>query len=118
MEKPPTTPLRRSESNRKHVDRLDPSPILAKVGKSRNCPKKQRRSNFPAKKTPMKRPPAPKIIRVPDGKVLDQYVLVQFVRMTTIVEGEGSPVDINMLDLVAMSEAFAQTSSTSTKTTA
>ena len=38
--------------------------------------------------------------------------------MTAIAEGEGTPVDINLLDLVDMSKAFAQTSSVDTKKTA
>ena len=32
--------------------------------------------------------------------------------MTSIAEGEGPPFDINMLDLVDMSKAFAQISTT------
>ena len=38
--------------------------------------------------------------------------------MTAIAEGQGTPVDINLLDLVDMSKAFAQTSSVDTKKTA
>ena len=67
----------------------------------------------------MKRPPTPKWTKVYDGKVLDELALVQFVCMTSIAEGEGTPVDINMLDLVDMSKAFAQTSTiTDSKKTA
>ena len=58
----------------------------------------------------MKRPPTPKWTKVYDGKVLDELALVQFVCMTSIAEGEGTPVDINMLDLVEMRKAFAQSS--------
>ena len=56
----------------------------------------------------MKRPPAPVFTQVHDSKVLDEYALVQFVCMTSIAKGEGAPVDINLLDLVDMSKAFAQ----------
>ena len=38
--------------------------------------------------------------------------------MTAIAEVEGTPVDINLLDLVDMSKAFAQTSSVDTNKTA
>ena len=110
IEKPPTPPLRRSGRNRKPVDILDPSPSLTQVGKSRKCNKKLRRSNSPPKRFPMKRPPTPKWTKVYGGKVLDGLALVQFICMTSIAEGEGTPVDINMLDLVDMSKAFAQTS--------
>ena len=64
----------------------------------------------------MKRPQAPKIIVAPDGDVLDQYALVQFVYMTSIAECEGEPVDINVLGLVYMTKAFTQTSSVRNKT--
>ena len=47
----------------------------------------------------MKRPLTPRYTKVYDGKVLDGYALVQFVCMTSIAEGEGTPVDINLLDL-------------------
>ena len=87
VERPPTPPLRRSGKCRKPFDRLDPSPRLTQVGKSRMCNKKLRILKSPSKKTSMRRPPAPKIIRVPDGKVPDQYALVQFVCMTSIIEG-------------------------------
>ena len=65
----------------------------------------------------MKRPPAPNFIRVSDRKVLDEYALVQFVFMTSVAEGEEASIDINILDVVDMSKAFALTSSTNTKTT-
>ena len=118
IEKPSTPPLRRSTRDRKPVDILDPSPSLSQVGKSRLCNKKLRRSKSPSKKFPMKRPPTPKWTKVYDGKVLDELALVQFVCMTAIAEGEGTPVDINILDLVDMSKAFAQTSSVDTSKTA
>ena len=108
--RPPTPPLRRSRRDRRHVDILDPSHSLTQVGKSRKCNKKLRRSNSPPKRFPMKRPPTPKWTKVYDGKVLDELALVQFVRTTSIAEGEGTPVGINLLDLVDMSKAFAQTS--------
>ena len=83
------------------------------------CNKKLRRLNSPPKRSPMKRPPTPSWTKVYDGKVLDELALVQFVCMTSIAEGEGTPVDINLLDLVDMSKAFAQTStSTDSKKTA
>ena len=66
----------------------------------------------------MKRHPTPKWTKVYDGKVLDELALVQFICMTSIAEGEGTLVDINLLDLVDMSKAFAQTSSIDTKKTA
>ena len=66
----------------------------------------------------MKRPPTPKWTKVYNGKVLDELALVQFVCMTAIAEGEGTPVDINLLDLVDMSKTFAQTSSVDTNKTA
>ena len=79
VERPPTPPLRRSRRERKPVDILDPSSSLTQVGKSRMCNKQLRRLNIPPKRTPMKRPPAPRYTKVYDGKVLDEYVLVQFV---------------------------------------
>ena len=118
IEKPSTPPLRRSTRDRKPVDILDPSPSLSQVGKSRLCNKKLRRSKSPSKKFPMKRPPTPKWTKVYNGKVLDELALVQFVCMTAIAEGQGTPVDINLLDLVDMSKAFAQTSSVDTNKTA
>ena len=54
----------------------------------------------------MKRPPTPRWTKVYNGKVLDDLALVQFVCMTSIAEGEGTPVDINLLDLVDMSKIF------------
>ena len=87
MERPPTFPLRRSRRKRKPVGILDPSPSLTQVGKSRMCNKKLRRSNFPPKRTRMKRPPAPRYTKVYDGKILDEYALVQFVCMISIAEG-------------------------------
>ena len=66
----------------------------------------------------MKRRPAPSLTKVYDSKLLDEYVLIQFVCMTSMAEGEGSPVDINLLDLVDMSKAFAQISTTNNKKTA
>ena len=57
----------------------------------------------------MKRPPTPRWTKVYDGKVLDEFALVQFVCMTSIAECEGTPVDINMLALLDMSKVFAQT---------
>ena len=118
IEKPSTPPLRRSTRDRKPVDILDPSPSLSQVGKSRLCNKKLRRSKSPSKKFPMQRPPTPKWTKVYNGKVLDDLALVQFVCMTAIAEGQGTPVDINLLDLVDMSKAFAQTSSVDTNKTA
>ena len=35
--------------------------------------------------------------------------------MTCIAEGQGAPADINLLDLVDMSKAFAQTAKTTAK---
>ena len=97
------------------MDILDLSPSLTPVGKSRMCNKKLRRSNYPPKRTPMKRPPAPRYTKFYDGRVLDEFALVQFVCMTYIAEGEGTPVDINLLDLVDMSKAFAQITTTDNK---
>ena len=99
------------------MDILDPSPSLTQVEKSRKCNKKLRRSKSQPKRTPMKRPPAPVFTQVHDRKVLDEYAMVQFLCMTTIAEGEGTPVDINLLDLVDMSKAFSQTSTIDTKKT-
>ena len=79
MKKTPTPPLRRSTRERRPVDILDPSPSLTQVGKSRMCNKKLRRSNFPPKRTRMKRPPAPRYTKVYDGKALDEYALVQYI---------------------------------------
>ena len=87
----------RSERNRKPVDRLDPSPSLTQVGKSRKCNEKLRRSNSPGKKTPMQRPPASNFIRVHDRNILDEYQLVQFICTTSKAEGEGDPVDMHKL---------------------
>ena len=112
MERPPTPPLRRSGRERRPVDILDPSPSLTQVGKSRMCNKKLRRSNSPPKRFPMKRPLTPRWTKVYHGKVLDDLALVQFVCMTSIAEGEGTPVDINLLGLVDTSKAFAQTYTT------
>lgn len=38
--------------------------------------------------------------------------------MTSIAEGEGAPVDINLMELVDTSKAFAQASTVSNKSTA
>ena len=94
LERPPTPILRRLGMNRKPADRLYPSPSLTQVGKFRICSKKLRRSKSPAKKMPTKRSPVPKIMRVPDEKVLDQYSLVQIVCIASIAAGEGALDDI------------------------
>ena len=60
VERPPTSPLRRSGRERRPVKILDPSSSLSQVGKSRICNKKLRRSNSPPKRFSMKRPPTPK----------------------------------------------------------
>ena len=46
----------------------------------------------------MKWSPTPTYTKVYDGKVLDELALVHFVCMTSVAEGEGAPVDINLLD--------------------
>ena len=98
VERTPTPPLRRSTRDRKSVDIFDPSRGLTKGRKSRMCNKKVRRSNSPPKRFPMERHPTPRWPEVYYGKVLDELALVQFVCMTSIAEGEVTPVDINMLD--------------------
>ena len=40
---------------------------------------------------------------------------IQYLCMTCIAEGQGAPVDINLLDIVDMSKAFAQTAKTTAK---
>ena len=66
----------------------------------------------------MKRPPAPSFTKVYDGKVLDEYALVQFVCMTSIAECEGALIAVNLLDLVDISKALSQISTTNNNMTA
>ena len=46
---------------------------------------------------------------------MDDLTAIQYLCMTCIAEGQGAPVDINLLDLVDMSKAFAQTAKTTAK---
>ena len=92
VERSPTPPLRRSGRERRPIDILDPSPSLTQVGKSRMCNKKLRRSNSPPKKFPMKRPPTSRWTKVYDGKVLDEFALVQFCLLYT----SPSPRDVSL----------------------
>ena len=95
------------------MDRYNPG--LTQIGKSRKCRKKLRKSKSPTRKGEGKRPKSPCYFQVKDTDESDDLTAIQYLCMTCIAEGQGAPVDINLLDLVDMSKAFAQTSTTTAK---
>ena len=54
-------------------------------------------------------------MQLEDLEELDEESIIKYVCLTSIAEGHGAPVDINILDIVDMSKAFAQTSKSTAK---